>query len=390
MNADVLPRSSASIPMSFTLGCALFLLPAAASLAGAQAAPSSGAAEPLRLLGLSVAASGGPRDTLGLLVATVVRNGPADLAGITPGSRVLAVNGQAVRLNPNDIGRPRAADSVLQRFDEAVRATSGNSDVTLRVVGGGRTRTVALATAERRIMSTDALLQVPPPAAATGVTPAPMSNEPPAAAPRSLDGLIDALLAVQLDLRRIARDSQPRAVTDSLTDLEHDVALLRARVRRVQSARGAAGTQERNMPSNAVDVTSPTASPPAAPATAPMAAPLPQPAAPAVVTAPMTPSALTSAAPSAAKLSLAGLELARVSGDLAVFLGSQADSALLVQSASEAWEPLRAGDVVLKVDGAAPELSRLRDTLASERPVTLVVLRRGRTFSVALSGNRQL
>jgi S1-C subfamily serine protease len=93
--------------------------------------------------------------------------------------------------------------------------------------------------------------------------------------------------------------------------------------------------------------------------------------------------------PSAPKATITGLELARVSGDLAVFLGPQAEAALLVQSASEPWEPLRAGDVVLKVDGSAPELTRLREALAAQRAVTLVVLRRGRTFTVAVGGPRQ-
>jgi len=60
-----------------------------------------------------------------------------------------------------------------------------------------------------------------------------------------------------------------------------------------------------------------------------------------------------------------------------------------VQAASDAWEPLRAGDVVLKVDGSAPELTRLREALSSPQTVTLVVLRRGRTFTVAFGGTRQ-
>ncbi len=408
------------LALSMRIGCALLCVPATASLATAQAAPSAGSTEPLRLLGLSVAASGGPRDTLGLLVATVVRNGPADQAGITTGSRVLAVNGHAVRLSPNDIGRPRAADSVLARFDEALRATSTSADVTLRVVGGGRTRTVSLATAERlgamseapAAPATSPPASVPPtvaiPASVASpamplttddvviAAPAVPATEATSSAPATLGVLIDALLSVQLDLRRIARDSQPRAVSDSLTDLEHDVALLRARLRRVQGARGAAGITD-NGERNA-EVTNPSGvGVPVAPVTVPQA-PIPQsPAAsvpiavPAVsvVALPAASAANATTAAGVAKPSLSGLELVRVTGDLAVFLGPQADAALLVQSASDAWEPLRAGDVVLKVDGGAPDLTRLTAALSSPQTATLVVLRRGRTFSVAFDANRQ-
>lgn len=491
----------------------LALSPAAVSLAAAQAPALAGASEPLRLLGLSVAASGGPRDTLGLLVATVVRDGPADQAGITTGSRVLAVNGLAVRLSPNDIGRPRAADSVLQRFDEVIRSTSSSADVTLRIVGGGRTRNVSLATADRRSATRDASATPasvapisgvpaasasPTPARATvpsaptaesvmdssrqqvkvlpatlatdsvGIAAAPTATRVAAAAnattavstatsaaaavapaaaavagtaatiaaaasaplpgaiaavqassavptapaevttpaPATLSALIDELLSVQLDLRRMARDSQPRGMRDSLTDLEHDVALLRARLRKVQGARTAAGIADGVASNAAMTPTTATATSiaasvaPAPSVRQPSAPPAPTSvpiASPAAATVPVSvPSvapaepAVPVSVPGAPKALLTGLELARVTGDLAVFLGPQADAALLVQAASDAWEPLRAGDVVLKVDGGAPELTRLRDALAAQQAVTLLVLRRGRTFSVALGGARQL
>ena len=120
----------------------------------AQASPAAdGPSDISRMIGLSVAASGGPRDTLGLLVATVTRDGPADRAGITTGSRILAVNGLEVRLAPNDIGRRAAADSALIRFDRALRVTPPGSDVILRVAGGGLTRLVNVPVAVRRTSS---------------------------------------------------------------------------------------------------------------------------------------------------------------------------------------------------------------------------------------------
>ena len=82
--------------------------------------------------------------------------------------------------------------------------------------------------------------------------------------------------------------------------------------------------------------------------------------------------------------SVSGLELARVSGELAAYLGAQADSALSVIRASDAWEPMRAGEVIVRVDGAAPDQERLRSALDAHRRISVTLLRRGRSFTVLL------
>ena len=389
----------------------------------AQASPAAdGPSEIPRLIGLSVAASGGPRDTLGLLVATVTRDGPADRAGITTGSRILAVNGLQVRLAPNDIGRRAAADSALIRFDRALRVTPPGSDVILRVAGGGLTRLVNVPVAVRRIDAPPASGTVRTPSAiaapdtpaqsdtngerATGAPPAiasapPMTPSPapratgaaapvatsslpappaagsvstvqPSREPRSVNSLADALGEVQLELRRLARESHSLATSDSLAELDAAVGALRRRLRTIA-----------------------TEALPAAPRGDSITPPVTMtaiPAAPAAVAhvggAPIATSSVSAAkvagSGTPARLGVPGLELAKVSGELAAYLGSQGESALSVIRASDAWEPMHTGDVIIQVDGTAPDPERLRIALESHRRTSITLLRRGRSFTVLL------
>ena len=369
----------------------------------AQASPAAdGPSEIPRLIGLSVAASGGPRDTLGLLVATVTRDGPADRAGITTGSRILAVNGLQVRLAPNDIGRRAAADSALIRFDRALRVTPPGSDVILRVAGGGLTRLVNVPVAVRRIDAPPASGTVRTPSAiaapdtpaqsdtngerATGAPPAiasapPMTPSPaagsvstvqPSREPRSVNSLADALGEVQLELRRLARESHSLATSDSLAELDAAVGALRRRLHTIATeALPAAPRGDSITPPVTVTAI------PAAPAAVAK-----------VGGAPIATSSVSAAkvagSGTPARLGVPGLELAKVSGELAAYLGSQGESALSVIRASDAWEPMHTGDVIIQVDGTAPDPERLRIALESHRRTSITLLRRGRSFTVLL------
>ena len=52
--------------------------------------------------------------------------------------------------------------------------------------------------------------------------------------------------------------------------------------------------------------------------------------------------------------------------------------------ASDAWEPMHTGDVIIQVDGTAPDPERLRIALESHRRTSITLLRRGRSFTVLL------
>jgi PDZ domain len=334
-----------------TLALLIGALTAVTPTHGQTSTPSTA----MRVLGLSVAASGGPRDTLGLLIAAVTRDGPADQAGITPGSRILAVNGALVRLAPSEIGRRGAADSALTHFDRVVRETAGATDVTLRIVGGGRLRTVSLpSTGVRRDAPRSGVTAVVRDTAAPAPVSAPPSAPRVASGSAAIGSVLESLAAAQVELRRMAGETQDIALSDSLAELDDALAGVR---RRLRSLAGIAS--------------------PAPVVAAPVAHVAPVP--PAVV--PMT------AAPVRAVVN--GLDVTTASADLIAYLGASAATALVVTQASEQWDPLRAGDVITLVDGADPDPARLRSALESRAPVTLTVRRRGRTFTVSFGSETQ-
>ncbi len=394
---------------------------------------ADGTSDMARMIGLSVAASGGPRDTLGLLIASVTRDGPADQAGITTGSRVLAVNGLQVRLAPADIGRRAAADSALVKFDRALRVTPPGRDVMLRVAGGGQTRLVNVPIGERRggavraaspvaVSETAPPIDVdapratepapspaPVPAATVAVTPAvraaptvdpvvvpsipaPHREAASSAAaastprePRTVGTLADALGDVQLELRRLARDSHSIAMSDSLADLDAALGALRRRMRAIApDAQAPAMRGDSGARGGAIAAPNTATAPqPVAPSVPTVAAPVAVPVAVPVATAGVS-AAKIAASGASARLGAPGLELAKVSGELAAYLGAQGDSALSVVRASEAWEPMHTGDVIVQVDGAAPDPEKLRSALESHRRISVTLLRRGRSFTVLL------
>src|ERR1043165_6502974 len=68
------------------------------------------------VIGVTTSTNTGPRDTLGLLVSSVTRNGPADKAGIEEGSRIAAVNGVSLKLAPADLNDPYMESLMSRRL----------------------------------------------------------------------------------------------------------------------------------------------------------------------------------------------------------------------------------------------------------------------------------
>src|SRR3954463_9479241 len=96
------------------------------------------------LLGMTLGTSGTDRDTLGLLVTQVLRDGPADRAGIDEGNRLAEIDGVSLRLDPVDVGRSTATDAVMRRLIRTLRGLQGGEQATLRVFGTGKFRNVSV------------------------------------------------------------------------------------------------------------------------------------------------------------------------------------------------------------------------------------------------------
>src|SRR3954465_15934109 len=112
--------------MQLFLALSLSVADALSAQTPARTAIASDATRPL---GLSLTTSGGARETIGLLVSSVVHDGPADRAGIVAGNRVLAVNGATLRLTASDGGNRDATDAAVRRVERELRAASAGDSV---------------------------------------------------------------------------------------------------------------------------------------------------------------------------------------------------------------------------------------------------------------------
>src|SRR5438094_8782401 len=104
--------------------------------------------QPRAALGVSMAGSTSARDTLGLLVASVIPNSPAERAGIQEGDRLASINGVNLRLSPEDVGDNEISGSLGRRLTRELARVRPGDEVDLRVYSEGRTRTVHVKTTD--------------------------------------------------------------------------------------------------------------------------------------------------------------------------------------------------------------------------------------------------
>jgi serine protease Do len=98
------------------------------------------------VVGLSIGVSGTVRDTLGLFVSSVVRDGPAEKAGIIEGDRIAAINGVDLRVPREDVEDAPSSMARVTRFNREVQKATVGDRVTLRVWNAGRYRDVQVTT----------------------------------------------------------------------------------------------------------------------------------------------------------------------------------------------------------------------------------------------------
>ena len=97
------------------------------------------------MIGVSTRSSG-KRDTLGLLVESVTRDGPAEKAGIEEGDRLVSVNSVNLRLSPADAGESDMEGVANRRLIRELEKLKAGDEVELRVYRDGNTRTIRVKT----------------------------------------------------------------------------------------------------------------------------------------------------------------------------------------------------------------------------------------------------
>jgi predicted metalloprotease with PDZ domain len=97
------------------------------------------------MIGVSTRSTG-KRDTLGLLVESVTRGGPAEQAGIEEGDRLVSVNTVNLRLSPADAGESDMNGVANRRLIRELEKQKAGAEVELRVYRDGNTRTMRVKT----------------------------------------------------------------------------------------------------------------------------------------------------------------------------------------------------------------------------------------------------
>lgn len=289
------------------------------------------------LLGITVGTSNTDRDTLGLLVTQVLRDGPGDRAGIDEGNRLAEIDGVSLRFDPADIGRSTATDAVMRRLSRTMRGLREGEQATLRIFSGGRFRnvTVQLGAAPNGAISVSPASPAPVAAPAVAVAVA----EP--AGKTTVAAALQSLTELQAQLRRLADDEGTSPLADSLAQSARDLGLIQRRLRVAQAEAA------RRRSSDEVSDRAPSRR---------------------------------------GGNDVPGLSLSPVSDDLSDYFGDGSERGLLVLQAESSWNPIRNGDVILSVDGAPVTPDRLRQALDSRGPVRIEILRRRRQMTVTLKG----
>jgi S1-C subfamily serine protease len=367
------------------------------------------------VLGLSLSATGSRRDTLGMLVVRVTTDGPAEKAGIVEGDRVSAINGVSLRVAPEDAGDGYMSSARMNRYRRELSKVSLGEDVELRVVSNGQTKTVRVKPVRAGDLPRErgGVMIIGDNAVGFGyifpalpaITVPPVPPLSPRAAPRifEFDGNLNDGIRMRLDprarieiqeraedaarrareatrdlmerLERLQFDSDRRADRDADVTVPATPRPARAGTR-IASAGSGAGFGYGSVTSNGDGATTVAYAPEArvAPGSVSYATPV----------ANATPSVAVWNGDDAT-FSLQGLRLARVNDDLAENLGRGSERGFLILDAGSRWTGLRAGDVLLRVDGRPVRDGRAaRISLDASDEHTAHVIREGRERTVSV------
>ncbi len=100
-------------------------------------------------LGIGLGSMGSRRDTLGVLITSVVADGPAEKAGVIEGDRIQSINGVDLRVPAEDAGDMGMAGSRWRRLTRELEKAKAGDDVELRVYSGGSTKSVRVKTVKQ-------------------------------------------------------------------------------------------------------------------------------------------------------------------------------------------------------------------------------------------------
>lgn len=295
-----------------------------------MAAAMRAVAQGRRVLGLSFSERGSMRDTAGLLIVGVTSGGAADKVGLAEGDRIVAVDGVDLRVPSADAGSSDGVQARVSRMRRALDAAPDSQPVKLDVVTDGRRRTVSVTPMRERGWS--------------------ISTE-------DIRGMADDIrrnvrMHVDYDVdgaettreRTEARREGARERVEAQREMQHEMQRARRDMRR-----------ERDDDMDGADADGRR------------------------VTGTMR------GRTDGATLVLGGLSLAAVDRDFAQQFGRGSEQGALIVRIRGEWEPLKAGDVLLSIDGkSVRDGTRLDVSFDRRRDEKLEILRSGKRETVTL------
>lgn len=106
--------------------------------------------EPSAVIGVTTASGINARDTLGLLVSSVLPGGPAEKSGLDEGDRIAAINSVSLRLASPDVGDDEMRGVMARRLTRELNRVKPGDDVELRVYTGGQWKTMKIKTVDSK------------------------------------------------------------------------------------------------------------------------------------------------------------------------------------------------------------------------------------------------
>jgi S1-C subfamily serine protease len=330
------------------------------------------------VLGLELSSTGSKRDTLGVLIGALHENGPAEKAGLIEGDRVISINGTDLRVKHDDAGDDWVSSAMVSRFERAMRAVKPGDKVELRVWSGGQSKSVQITAAKASELYKDQVRHF-----RIGAGPMVWSSE---GADMVFGGMPRAMIAPVPPVPAVPPVSPmpfiyaPRARVQTFDmndegDRSEDAAPSAAAAAARAAERAAERTRfvgDRAIMSSAANLAG----------TAPAIA----------ATWVVTPRADAMAALAARNartatrtgtIRIPGLAIAPVTSDLAEYLGKGSKGGYLVLESSGQWSALRAGDVLLALDGHC-----VSDGITtSDGAHKVLLLRKGQRLTLDLAGN---
>lgn len=99
-------------------------------------------------IGIGTGMTGTLRDTLGLLITSITRGGPAEKAGLEEGNRIAAINSVNLRANAADIEDSDMSNALARRLTRELGKAKPGDEVELRVYKDGRSQNIKIKTAD--------------------------------------------------------------------------------------------------------------------------------------------------------------------------------------------------------------------------------------------------